>query len=164
MNSRNKEIEIAKQYPYLVFTFTPSEKKQVGTENLINKARKIWFSIQKMLHKSKEKTIDVYLKLIESLVKPIILCACESWGDSLKKECFTNKNEKFYVSIYKQLLGVKKNFSSMKILAELARTPLEINIEIQMFKYLQRFAFIEKGRYVFKAFREENHAIDGQNI
>ena len=74
---RDKEIEIAKQYTYLGFTFTPSGKKQVGTDNLINKARKVWFSIQKMLHKSKEKTIDVYLKLIDSLVKPIILYACE---------------------------------------------------------------------------------------
>ena len=49
----------------------------------------------------------------------------------------------------------------MKILAELGRTPLKINIEIQMFKYLQRFAFIEKERYVSKAFQEENQAIDG---
>ena len=114
-----------------------------------------------MLHKSKEKTIDVYLKLIDSLVKPIILYACECWGDSLKKDCFANKIEKFYVSIYKQILGVKKNVSSMKILAELGRTPLKINIEIQMFKYLQRFAFIEKERYVSKAFQEENQAIDG---
>ena len=49
----------------------------------------------------------------------------------------------------------------MKILAELGRTPLKINIEIQMFKYLQRFAFIEKERYFFKAFQDENQAIDG---
>ena len=49
----------------------------------------------------------------------------------------------------------------MKVLAELGRTRLKINIEIQMFKYLQRFAFIEKGRYVFKAFQEENLVIDG---
>ena len=49
----------------------------------------------------------------------------------------------------------------MKILAELGRTPLKINIEIQMFKYLQRFAFIEKNRYVFKAFQEEDLALDG---
>ena len=49
----------------------------------------------------------------------------------------------------------------MKILAELGRTPLKINIEIQMFKYLQRFAFIEKERYVSKAFQEENQTIDG---
>ena len=49
----------------------------------------------------------------------------------------------------------------MKILAELGRGPLKINTEIQMFKYLPRFAFIEKDRYVFKAFQEENHAIGG---
>ena len=30
-----------------------------------------------------------------------------------------------------------------------------------MFKYLQRFAFIEKERYVSKAFQEENQAIAG---
>ena len=35
----------------------------------------------------------------------------------------------------------------MKMLAELGRTPLKINIEIQTFKYLQRFAFIEKERF-----------------
>ena len=54
-----------------------------------------------------------------------------------------------------------KNVNNMKILAELERTPLKINIEIQMFKYLQQFTFIEKDRYVFKAFQEENQAIDG---
>ena len=49
----------------------------------------------------------------------------------------------------------------MKILAELGRIPVKINIEIQMFKYLQRFAFIEKERYVSKTFQQENQAIDG---
>ena len=109
---------------------------------------------------TKEKTIDVYLKLIDFLVKPIILYACECWGDSLKKDCFANKIEKFYVSIYKQLLGFKKNVSGMKILVELGRAPLKINIEIQMFKYIQWLAFIEKDWNVFKAFHEENLAID----
>ena len=49
----------------------------------------------------------------------------------------------------------------MNILAELGRWPLSINIEIQMFKYLQWFVFIEKESYVSKAFQEENQAIDG---
>ena len=108
------------------------EKKQVGVDNLIKKARKVWFFVQKMLHKSKQKTIDVCLRLTDSLVKPIILYAFDCWGDSLKKDCFGNKIEKFYVSIYKQLLEVKKNVSSMKI----GRTPMKINIEIKIFKYL----------------------------
>ena len=49
----------------------------------------------------------------------------------------------------------------MKILIEIRRKLLKINIEIEIFKYIQRFAFIEKDRYVFKAFQEENLAIDG---
>ena len=40
---RDKEIEIAKQYTYLGFTFIPSEKKQVGIDNGINKARSLVF-------------------------------------------------------------------------------------------------------------------------
>ena len=63
--------------------------------------------------------------------------------------------------MHKQIIGVKKNVSSIKILAELGRIPLKINIEIQMFKYLQRFAFIEKERYVSRLFQAENQAIDG---
>ena len=43
-------MEIAKEYTYLGFISTSSRKKQVGIDNLINKERKVWFSIQKMLH------------------------------------------------------------------------------------------------------------------
>ena len=39
--------------------------------------------------------------------------------------------------------------------------PLKINIEIQMLKHLQRFAFTKKDRHVFKAFQEENLTIGG---
>ena len=43
----------------------------------------------------------------------------------------------------------------MKILAELGRTPLKINTELQMFKYLSQFAFIEKDRYVLRLFKKK---------
>ena len=67
-----------------------------------------------MLHKSKEKTIGIYLKHIHALIRPITLYSSECWRDSLKKDCFSNKIEKFYVSVYMQLLGIKKNFSRTK--------------------------------------------------
>ena len=51
------------------------------------------------------------------------------------KDCLANKIENIYTSICKQLLGVKKNVSSIKILAELGITALKINIEIQILKY-----------------------------
>ena len=65
-----------------------------------------------------------------------------------------------YINLQKDI-GSQKNVSNMKILIEIRRKLLKINIEIEIFKYIQRFAFIEKDRYVFKAFQEENLPIDG---
>jgi len=67
---QNSTIESVSQYTYLGFVFIPSGKMHVGVENLINKAKKVWFSIQKYLFKSKEKRYRTYLKLIDTLVKP----------------------------------------------------------------------------------------------
>ena len=152
---KNQALETAKQYTYLGFTFVPSGSKTVGIDNLISKGKKAWFSIQKMIAKSKEKTISAYLKLIDSIIKPIILYASESWGDALKNDVFVNKLEKFHLSMCKQILGVNKSVNNIKVLAELGRYPLKISIETQMFKYLQRFPFLDKDRYLVKAFEED---------
>ena len=64
-----------KQYTYLGFTFVPSGKKNKGIENRLNKGKKAWFAIQMSFQKSKAKTVKTYLKLIDTLIKPIILYA-----------------------------------------------------------------------------------------
>ena len=94
-----------------------------------------------MLSKSKEKTIGTYLKLVDSLVKPVILYAYECWSNSMKKEIFAKKIEQFHMTMCKQILGVKRFTNSIKVLSELGRAPLKIDIEI--------------NRYLFKAFKEE---------
>ena len=57
----------------------------------------------------------------------------------------------------KRMLGVKKftNNMKVKVLSELERTPLKIDIETKMFKYFQSFPFIQTNIYLFKAFKEE---------
>ena len=99
-------------------------------------------------------------------MKPAILHACECWGDSMKKEIFANKIEQFHMPMHKQILGVKKFTNNIKVLSELGRTPLKIDIETKMFKYFQRFLFIETNRYLFKAFKEEEFDTKGwvQNL
>ena len=76
-------------------TFVPSGKMNEGIENILNKGKKAWFAIQRSLQKSKAKTVKTYLKLIDTLIKPIILYDCEAWGDIRTKKLFENKIEKF---------------------------------------------------------------------
>ena len=55
----------------------------------------------------------------------------------------------------RQILGVKTITTNIKVLSKLGRTLLKIDIRIKVFKYFQRFLFIETNRYLFKAFTEE---------
>ena len=63
--------------------------------------------------------------------------------------------EKFHLSLYKQMLGAKKNTSNSKVLVELGRFLFTTNIETQFFKYLQRIYFLKEDYYLRKAFNEE---------
>ena len=59
------------------------------------------------------------------------------------------------MSMCRQILGVKTITTNIKVLSKLGRTLLKIDIRIKVFKYFQRFLFIETNRYLFKAFTEE---------
>ena len=151
---QGQEIEIVKQYTYLGFTFIPSGKKHQEIENLINKAKKSWFILQRFLYKSEGKTVNTYLNLTDTTIKPVVLYACESCGDP-KGQNNSTKIEKFHLSLCKQILRVKNNTSSSKVFGELGRFPLRISIETQLFKYLQRIPFLKEDCYLRRAFNEE---------
>ena len=105
----------------------------MDVEKLINTTRETWFSIQKMLNKSKEKTFGTYLKHMTSIIKPILLCIY--WGDSLTKKRFILQQSRKISFIYVQTdFRINKNVNNMKALASVGKVPLKINIETQMFK------------------------------
>ena len=132
-----------KQDTYLGFTFIPSGKKHQRIENFRNKVKKPWFTLQRFLYKSEGKTVNTYLNLIDTTIKSDVLCACESW-EYPKDQNNLSKIEKCHLSLCKQILGVKNNTSSSKVLGELGRFPLRISIETQLFKYLQRIPFLKE--------------------
>ena len=60
------------------------------------------------------------------------------------------------MSMCKQILGVKKFTNNIKVLSELRRTRLKKNIKTKMFKYFQRFPFIESDRYLLKPSKKKD--------
>ena len=110
--------------------------------------------LQRFLYKFERKTVNTYLNLIDATIEPVVLCACESWEDP-KDQNSLSKIEKFHASLCKQILGVKNNTSSSKVLGELGRFPSRINIGTQFLKYLQRIPFVNEDCYLRKAFNEE---------
>ena len=56
----------------------------------------------------------------------------------------------------KEILSVQKFTSNIKVLSELGTTSLKINIETKVFKYFQRFLYIETNRYLLKPSKKKN--------
>ena len=82
---QGQEIEIVKQYTCLGFTFIPPGKKHQGIENLINKAKKSWFILQRFLYKSEGKTVNTYLNLIDTTIKPVLFKLAKDGGTAKTK-------------------------------------------------------------------------------
>ena len=70
-----------KQYTYLGFKFIPSGKKHLGIENLINKAKKSWFILQRFLYKSEGKTANTYLNLTDTTLSQLYFMLAKAGGN-----------------------------------------------------------------------------------
>ena len=153
-------IEKTTEYKYLGFVFTSNGSMTTGISRLTKQGQKAWFSIQRYLLACKHKTIHTWLKLFDILVKPILLYACEAWGEDtyydLKDASPTFKDpfEKLQLKICKQILGVHRKTMNIPVLAELGRFPLKISIDTQMIKYFIRFSNISDDRHMYKIYKE----------
>ena len=77
--------------------------------------------MQKMLNW--QETIDTYLKVVDSWVKPVILYGWECWIDYLKKKVFANSR-----SMCKQMIDVKIFMKNVKVVSEPGKVPLKKDV------------------------------------
>ena len=114
---------------------------------------------------SDEPNAPLFLRLFDSLLKPIILYGSEIWG--VCKPLKTNKNgdfdtqncssgiksvDKFVNKFYKSLLGVPTHTSTVGIHMELGRLPIKLNIIKAMLKFWFRLVTLPQNRLVSQCY------------
>ena len=98
-------------------------------KTLGEKARRAFYAIKSRCGHLK-LPIKTWIKLYNSIIKPILLYGCEIWGPVLNcKNWDKTSVEKLQLEIGKNILGVHRNTSTAACRAELGLYPL--NIEIQ---------------------------------
>ena len=110
---------------------------------------------------SDEPNAPLFLRLFDSLLKPILLYGSEIWGvcKPLKKDkngdfvtpnCSSNIKtiDNFVNQYYRNILGVPKNCSTVGIHRELGRLPIKINIFKSMIHYWFRLVTLPKDRLI----------------
>ena len=167
---KSNNIEVTKQCKYLGFIFSCSGSTIAGITNLINQARKAWFSIKYYLSSSKNKNTNTYLTLFDTQIKPIILYACEAWADSIKGNIddvtilTKNKLEIFQISIFKQIFGVSRKTTNLAIQLDLGRYPISTYMHYQAIKYFSRLSSINSERLLYEAYNLEKQLQTGETV
>ena len=148
------------QYKYLGFIIAASGTYSHGIGNLIDKAKRAWFSIYSILTKSKNKNIKVYITLFEYVVKPIMMYGCEIWGVNTREDKAISEIgydiwERFHLRVCKNILGVHKNTSNIAVLCEMGRYPISHDIHKQMVRYFLRFKDMAEHRLAKNSYEEQ---------
>ena len=69
----NYSLQKVTQYKYLGFVLAASGTSSHGINNLVDRAKRAWYSIYSILTKSKNKSINTYITLFEYVVKSILM-------------------------------------------------------------------------------------------
>ena len=139
------KIEITNSYTYLGTQMTNTCSFAKATDIMYKKALKALFSVYSSLDvRADLKNIPLFLKLFDSLVKPVLLYGSEVWGSAILSE--NNPINKFTNKFYRTLLGVPRHTSNAGIHAELGRFPIHVNIQKAMIKYWFRLLTLPKDR------------------
>ncbi|KAG1932341.1 kinesin-like protein KIF13A [Pimephales promelas] len=124
-------------YNYLGLTISASGKFDTAIKDLTDKARRAYYSIRKPLLKY-NPPIKLWLKIFDSIIKPILLYGCEIWGPKYKlnyESWDKTPAEIFHLEFCKNILGTHRNAPSLGCRAELGRFPLLSEIQKRAVKF-----------------------------
>ena len=116
------KLDMVRSYKYLGFVLTPSGEISTGLHDLRDRAFKAYMKMKNDLGSSFNQDILTTLKLMDSLIKPILLYASDFWG--CLKLPKNNPIENLHMMMCKHILGVQKQTSNTGVLLEIGRNPL----------------------------------------
>ena len=139
------QIKITNSYCYLGIEMSNTGSFVKAVDVMYKKALKALFSVYSSLDvRADLKSIPIFLKLFDSLVKPVLLYGSEIWGSSIISG--NNPINKFTNKFYRTLLGVPRNTSNVGIHAELGRFPIHVNAHQSMVRYWFRLITLPMDR------------------
>ena len=152
-----EKLEKVINYKYLGNIIESSGKFHSSHSELAKKGSKVMFSMFSYLRALNDVPIKIYIKLFETLIKPILTYNSEIWYmDFYEKIVRASKKgkenpnfdmitlvdgsfiEKTHLKFCKYTLGLSKHSVNIAARAELARYPLESFIKTQSIKYFIR--------------------------
>ena len=145
----NKCLKIVNAYRYLGIDFTTKLSFNNATRPFVSKAKQICFELSKSLYNIDCYSLDVFSKLFDAKVLPVLTYACELWGMDEMLEI-----ERVHTVSFKRFLNVSTHCANLTLYADTGRLPLSINIKVRCVKYWFRILKMEDKRICKQAYEK----------
>ena len=161
-----KCLEIVTSYKYLGMKICNSGSFTSTIKDLADKARRAYFSMNSSFSNMNINP-RLFMKLFDTLVKPIAIYGSEVWGafghkvnimENIMSSLYNNSKspyEQLHLKSCKRAINVSKRASNLGTLAEMGRFPLTYNILIAICKYRRRLETFSNNDLLFHALESQ---------
>ena len=128
--------------------FTSNGNLLFASEQLSERAKKAYYALKSSIPGNNNLSVQILLKLYQSMIIPIITYGSEIWITEYKldiKSSYCFPFEKAQNHIFKDILGVHRKASNLAVNAELGAYPLYYLCYENMFKYFTRLSDMESN-------------------
>ena len=142
-----KTLEVVPCFTYLGLNFSRQlSLTQMACDQAI-KGKRVLISLLSKLYQYGQLSKDVYFKLFDSKILPVLLYGAELWGVNCQ-----NAIERVHNYACKRYMCVRLNASNDAVLGDCGRYPLYINATKRCIKYWLKILRMQDNRYVKKCY------------
>ena len=151
-------IEVVNMYKYLGVIMSTRLTFSHTQHDLANKAQKGLLSIFKLLWSIGEHSPEVFFKLFDAQVQPILTYGAEIWGLVADQETV----ERVHLLAIKRFLGLHPKAPRHVVYGESGRHPIFVTTYVKCIKFWLRLTRMENNRYPKKVYNTLL-SLQGQN-
>ena len=143
-----KQLEVVKEYKYLGYFFTTKLSPNVALVCFASRGKAALIQICRTLNKLLYVVSDLFFKIFDCQIQPILLYASEVWG--LGK---SNIIETVHLYGLKRFLNVSVKTPNIMIYGDTGRYPLSVNATMRVAKYWVKILGMEENRLPKRVYR-----------
>jgi len=151
----NQLLEVVTKYTYLGLYFSTKLSSNVMLSDLATRAKIALSRVQRSLRKLVYVTPDVFFKVFDAQIQPILLYGSEIWG---LDTC--HLIEIVHLSALKQYLNVSQRTPNAMVYGDTGRYPLHVNAALRGIKYWLRILNMDEYRYPHKVYQMMLRTVD----
>ena len=150
-----EQLEIVNSYKYLGFTLSTRLSFDIALEEFSGRAKKKVIDIIRTLYSLGSINVNIFFKLFDAQVKPMLLYASEIWGLTRFSVI-----ESVHLFACKRILNVSRMTPNTMVYGELGRHPLFIDSTISAIRYYFRIKELDENRFPKQAMYMERQMMN----